>query len=38
VRSGLANLAARAERRGGTLDCRSSGSGTEIQWVVPLAR
>jgi signal transduction histidine kinase len=37
VRSGLANLAARAERRGGTLDCRSSGSGTEIQWMVPLA-
>jgi signal transduction histidine kinase len=36
VRSGLANLAARAERRGGTLDCRSSGSGTEIRWTVPL--
>jgi signal transduction histidine kinase len=36
VRSGLANLAARAERRNGTLACTSSDAGTEIQWRVPL--
>jgi signal transduction histidine kinase len=36
VPSGLANLAARAERRGGTLASRPGGTGTEIQWVVPL--
>jgi signal transduction histidine kinase len=36
VRSGLANLAARAERRSGALDCRSGPTGTEIQWSVPL--
>ncbi|MCW2699202.1 MAG: Two component signal transduction histidine kinase with domain [Blastococcus sp.] len=35
VRSGLANLATRAERRAGTLTCRSDGSGTEIRWAVP---
>jgi signal transduction histidine kinase len=35
-RSGLANLAARAERRGGALACRSSDAGTEIRWAVPL--
>jgi signal transduction histidine kinase len=33
VRSGLANLADRAERRGGTLHCTSSSSGTEIRWT-----
>ncbi len=36
VRSGLVNLAARAERRSGALDCRSGPTGTEIQWAVPL--
>jgi signal transduction histidine kinase len=36
VRSGLANLADRAERRHGRLGCRSGPSGTEIEWVVPL--
>ena len=36
VRSGLANLADRAERRGGELSCRSSPSGTEIRWTAPL--
>ncbi|MFD2092934.1 GAF domain-containing sensor histidine kinase [Blastococcus deserti] len=36
VRSGLANLADRAERRGGNLTTTSSGSGTEIRWTVPL--
>ena len=36
VRSGLANLAARAERRTGELDCRSGGTGTEIRWSVPV--
>jgi signal transduction histidine kinase len=35
VRSGLANLAARAERRAGALVCRSSADGTEIEWAVP---
>jgi signal transduction histidine kinase len=38
VRSGLANLAARAERRSGALDCRSGPTGTEIRWSVPLPR
>jgi signal transduction histidine kinase len=38
VRSGLANLADRAERRGGRLTCMAAVSGTEIQWVVPAAR
>lgn len=36
VRSGLANLADRAERRGGELTCTSSPSGTEIRWTAPL--
>ncbi|HZB19555.1 MAG TPA: GAF domain-containing protein [Blastococcus sp.] len=36
VRSGLANLADRAERRGGELSCRSSPTGTEIRWTAPL--
>jgi signal transduction histidine kinase len=36
VRSGLANLADRAERRGGELTTLSSPSGTEIRWTVPL--
>jgi signal transduction histidine kinase len=35
VRSGLANLAARAERRAGELISRSDGTGTEMRWVVP---
>lgn len=36
VRSGLANLADRAERRGGDLACTSSPSGTEIRWTAPV--
>ncbi|MGY2003348.1 GAF domain-containing protein [Blastococcus sp. SYSU DS1024] len=36
VRSGLANLADRAERRGGRLTTATGTSGTEIRWVVPL--
>jgi signal transduction histidine kinase len=36
LRSGLANLAARAERRDGTLTATSCESGTEIRWAVPL--
>ncbi|HEY0126322.1 MAG TPA: GAF domain-containing protein [Blastococcus sp.] len=36
VRSGLANLADRAERRGGRLSSRSSPTGTEIRWTAPL--
>jgi signal transduction histidine kinase len=36
VRSGLANLADRAERRGGELSCTSSPTGTEIRWTAPL--
>ncbi|MCF6743046.1 GAF domain-containing protein [Blastococcus sp. KM273128] len=36
VRSGLANLADRAERRGGRLDISTGASGTEIRWTVPL--
>jgi signal transduction histidine kinase len=35
VRSGLANLADRAERRGGRLTATAAGSGTEIRWTVP---
>jgi signal transduction histidine kinase len=35
VRSGLSNLAARAERRGGALYCRSGDDGTDIDWTVP---
>jgi signal transduction histidine kinase len=38
TRSGLANLAARAERRAGALDCRSGEQGTEIEWTVPRPR
>jgi signal transduction histidine kinase len=38
VRSGLANLADRAERRGGQLSTTSSESGTEIRWTAPLPR
>jgi signal transduction histidine kinase len=34
-RSGLANLAYRAERRGGSLATSSGASGTEISWTVP---
>jgi signal transduction histidine kinase len=36
VRSGLANLADRAERRGGRLVINTGTSGTEIRWTVPL--
>ncbi|SEK89600.1 Histidine kinase-, DNA gyrase B-, and HSP90-like ATPase [Blastococcus sp. DSM 46786] len=36
VRSGLANLADRAERRGGRLAISTGTSGTEIRWTVPL--
>ena len=35
VRSGLANLADRAERRGGRLAISSGPSGTEVAWTVP---
>ncbi|MDT0274669.1 GAF domain-containing sensor histidine kinase [Blastococcus goldschmidtiae] len=38
VRSGLANLADRAERRGGRLAASGGPSGTEVEWTVPLAR
>jgi signal transduction histidine kinase len=36
VRSGLANLADRAERWGGSLSVASGSSGTEVTWSVPL--
>jgi signal transduction histidine kinase len=36
VRSGLANLADRAERRGGHLTAVAAVSGTEIRWSVPV--
>jgi signal transduction histidine kinase len=36
VRSGLANLAARAERRGGRLTAAGRRSGTQVFWTVPL--
>lgn len=36
VRSGLANLADRAERRGGRLTTSSGASGTEVCWTVPM--
>jgi signal transduction histidine kinase len=36
VRSGLTNLADRAERRGGRLAVESGPSGTDVQWTVPL--
>jgi signal transduction histidine kinase len=35
VRSGLANLADRAERRGGVLTTSGGPGGTEVRWVVP---
>jgi signal transduction histidine kinase len=35
VRSGLANLADRAERRGGRLTSVAAVSGTEVRWAVP---
>jgi signal transduction histidine kinase len=35
VRSGLANLADRAERRGGRLTTASGPAGTEVRWLVP---
>ena len=35
ARSGLANLADRAERRGGRLHTSSGSSGTEVSWCVP---
>ena len=37
VRSGLANLADRAERRGGRMITSSGDSGTEVSWTVPLS-
>jgi signal transduction histidine kinase len=36
VRSGLANLADRADRRGGRLTTSTGSSGTEVTWSVPL--
>jgi signal transduction histidine kinase len=36
VRSGLTNLADRAERRGGRMTTSSGESGTEVSWTVPL--
>ena len=38
ARSGLANLADRAERRGGRLSVSAGPSGTEVSWAVPLPR
>jgi signal transduction histidine kinase len=38
VRSGLANLTDRAERRGGRFSIRTGASGTEIRWIAPLVR
>jgi signal transduction histidine kinase len=35
VRSGLANLADRAERRGGRMGTSTGDSGTEVSWSVP---
>jgi signal transduction histidine kinase len=35
-RSGLANLASRAERRGGSLTVTTGDDGTQLTWVVPL--
>jgi signal transduction histidine kinase len=35
-RSGLANLRARAERRGGTLTVASSSAGTTLVWSIPV--
>ncbi|WP_051515847.1 GAF domain-containing protein [Candidatus Blastococcus massiliensis] len=36
VRSGLANLADRAERHGGRLTAHGGPSGTDVEWAVPL--
>jgi signal transduction histidine kinase len=36
VRSGLANLEDRAERRGGSMTCTGGESGTMVSWTVPL--
>ncbi|TFV54599.1 GAF domain-containing protein [Geodermatophilus sp. DF01-2] len=38
VRSGLTNLADRAERHGGRLTTSAGPSGTQIRWCVPLPR
>ena len=38
ARSGLANLADRAERRGGRLVVSSGPAGTEVRWTVPSSR
>jgi signal transduction histidine kinase len=38
ARSGLSNLADRAERRGGRLHTSAGVSGTEVSWTVPLPR
>ncbi|MGY1624968.1 GAF domain-containing protein [Geodermatophilus sp. SYSU D00965] len=38
VRSGLTNLADRAERHGGRMTSSSGPRGTEIRWVVPLPK
>ncbi|SDE40615.1 GAF domain-containing protein [Blastococcus fimeti] len=38
VRSGLANLADRAERRGGRLVATGGPSGSEVEWTVPVQR
>jgi signal transduction histidine kinase len=38
ARSGLANLADRAERRGGRLVVSSGPAGTEVRWAVPRPR
>jgi signal transduction histidine kinase len=35
LRSGLANLSDRAERRGGRLTATGGPAGTEVRWVVP---
>jgi len=35
VRSGLANLAARAERRGGRLTISAGRAGTHVSWTAP---
>ncbi len=35
VRSGLANLADRAERRGGRFIIRRARPGTEVRWIGP---
>jgi signal transduction histidine kinase len=35
ARSGLANLADRAERRGGRLTTAPRAPGTEVRWAVP---